>query len=128
MDVYFIQQIDNSRVIRVADPRRRREQHVYVGAVVMLFLLLFGYAWQRYAMVELGYKIEAARQQQAQLESWNEGLELQRASLGSPERIYSLAQARLGMQNAQPGQVLALDVAPLAGASTTRSAMLTTNP
>lgn len=112
MDIYFVQQIDNSRVIRVADPRRRREQRVFLVAVAVVFALGFGYTWQRYAMVRLGYQLETARQQSAQLEQWNRGLELQQASLRSPGRIYRLAQARLGMQSAQPGQILALDEAP----------------
>lgn len=112
MDIYFVQQIDNSRVVRVADPRRRREQRVFLAAVVVLFALCFGYAWQRYEMVRLGYQLEAARLQQANLEQWNRGLELQQASLRSPVRIYSLAEARLGMQTAQPGQILAMDAAP----------------
>jgi|SRR6185312_11613061 len=113
MDIYFVQQIDNSRVVRVADPRRKREQQVFFAAVVVLFALCFAYAWQRYAMVRLGYQLEAARSQEASLEQWNRGLELQQAALRNPDRIYTLAQVRLGMQSAQPGQILALDVAPL---------------
>lgn len=112
MDIYFVQQIDNSRVVRVADPRRRREQRAMLVAVVVLFALGFGYAWQRYAMVRLGYQMEAARQEQASVEKWNRGLELQQAALRNPDRIYHLAQASLGMQTAQPGQILALEVAP----------------
>lgn len=115
MDIYFVQQIDNSHVVRVADPRRRRELRVFLGAVAVLFALFFGYAWQRYEMVRLGYQIEAARQQQSNLEQWNRGLELQQAALRDPNRIYGLAEARLGMQNAQPGQILAMDAAPLPG-------------
>lgn len=112
MDIYFRQQIDNSRVRRLADPRRRREQKLSLAAGAVLFLLLFGYAWMRFETVRLGYQLEAARQQQAQLEQWNRGLELQQAALRNPQRIYGLAQARLGMQNPLPGQILALDAAP----------------
>lgn len=112
MDNYFRQKIDNSRVVRVADPRRKREAHAALVAGLILFVLGFGYAWMRYEMVWLGYRVEAARQQAAQLEQWNRGLELQQAALRSPARIYTLAQARLGMQSAAPGQVMALDLAP----------------
>lgn len=125
MEIYFVQQIDNSRVVRVADPRRRREQRVLLAAVGALFALLFACAWQRFEMVRLGYQIEAARQQEANLEQWNRGLELQQAALRNPGRIYTLAEARLGMQTAQPGQILALDVAPAgSGMAPARSAEL----
>lgn len=128
MDIYFAQQIDNSRVIRVADPSRRREQRVLLIAVMVLFVLGFGYTWQRFEMVSLGYRLQAARTQAASLEQWNRGLELQQAALRNPTRIYSLAQTRLGMQIAAPGQVLAMDtgadaagVAPVIAANITPS-------
>ncbi|MGH9394857.1 MAG: hypothetical protein ACRD1E_11855 [Terriglobales bacterium] len=116
MDNYFRQQIDNSHLVRVADPMRRRELRALLLAVVLAFAVGFGYAWMRFEMVRLGYQIESARQQQASLAQWNRGLELQQAALRSPVRIYSLAQARLGMQSAQPGQILALDTAAASGA------------
>lgn len=113
MEIYFRQQIDNSRVTRVADPRRRREQRAALAAVVILFLVGFAYAGMRFATLQLGYRLAHARQQEAQLEQWNRGLALQQAALSGPQRIYHLAQAHLGMQSAMPGQVLALDMAPL---------------
>lgn len=118
MDIYFVQQIDNSHVLRVGDPRRRREQRALLATVAVLFLLGFAYAWLRFEMVRLGYEMQTARVEQIHLQQWNRGLELQEASLRDPNRIYSLAQAQLGMQTAHPGQVLALDVAPLPAAST----------
>ena len=112
MDFYFVQQIDNSRLVRALDPRRRREQGAMVAAVALLLVLSLAYAWQRFEMVRLGYQMEAARQEQTSLRQWNRELELQQAALASPNRIYGLAQAKLGMQSAAPGQILALDVAP----------------
>lgn len=116
MDIYFVQQIDNSHLVRVADPRRRREQWMLVCGAALVFLLLLGYALQRFEMVRLGYRLETARKQVAQLEQWNRGLRLEEASLRNPDRIYTLASQRLGMSTAEPGQVLALDDAPAAEA------------
>ncbi|MGH9488612.1 MAG: hypothetical protein ACRD04_13615 [Terriglobales bacterium] len=113
MEIYFRQQIDNSRVVRVADPRRRHEQRFCLLAVVALFLFGFGYSWMRFATVRLGYELQSARQQEARLEQWNRGLELQQAALDGPQRIYGLAHARFGLAAALPGQVLALEVAPV---------------
>ncbi len=116
MEFYFRQQIDNSRVVRVADPRRRREQRAVLAAMAVLFVVSFGYAWLRFEAVRTGYALEAARRQEAQLERWNQGLELQQAALRSPSRIYTVAQTRLGMQSAAPGQILAMTLPARPGA------------
>ncbi len=125
MEFYFRQQIDNSRVVRVADPRRRREQRAGLAAMAVLFVVSFGYAWLRFETVRTGYALEAARQQAAQLQRWNQGLELQQAALRSPGRIYAVAQTRLGMHSAAPGQILALAApAPAAAAPPVMAAEL----
>ncbi|HWG36758.1 MAG TPA: cell division protein FtsL [Terriglobales bacterium] len=116
MDVHFRQQIDNSRLVRVSDPARRRELQALFVLVGLAFAVGFGWAWMRFDMVRLGYQIESARQQQASLEQWNRGLELQQAALRSPVRIYALAEARLGMQSAKPGQMVAMDLVAGGGA------------
>jgi cell division protein FtsL len=108
MEYTFRQHIDNTHVVRVADPRRRREQQAGLMAMAVLFVLCFSYAWLRFETVRTGYRLEAARRQAAQLQRWNQGLELQEAALRSPGRIYAVAQTRLGMQSAAPGQILAL--------------------
>lgn len=109
MEIQFMQQIDNSHLVRVADPRRRREQLATLIGVALVLALLLGYASQRFEMVRLGYRMEAVRQQQDRLEQWNGGLRLEEASLRDPTRIYALARQQLGMGPAQPGQVLVLD-------------------
>lgn len=114
-DVYFVQNIDNSRVVRVADPRQRGEQRMLMGAIAVVFLLLFGYMWQNFQMVRLGYQIETMRHQQASLRQWNRELGLEEAALRDPVRIYNLAENDLGMGSAQPGQVLTLDSSVPAG-------------
>lgn len=124
MEIYFVQQIDNSRVVRVADPRRRREQRMMLAVLGAMLALLFAYAWQRFEMVRLGYQMEAVRQQTVNLEQWNRGLELQQAALRSPDRLYTLAEGKLGMQSAQPGQILALDTTPMSTATPVRAAEL----
>lgn len=108
-DFHFTQRIDNSRVVRVEDPRRRREQRMLLAAVSAVCLLLFGYAWQNFQTLNLGYQIEAARRQEAGLQQWNRELRLEQASLRDPIRIYALAHRRLGMQSAQPGQWVRLN-------------------
>lgn len=112
-DFHYVQNVDNSRVVRVADPRRRREQWLLAVAIATTFVLLFGYAWQNYRMIGLGYQIEDARQAETGLTQWNQALRLEQASLRDPIRIYTLAEDRLGMASARPGQVAALETTPL---------------
>jgi len=119
-DIYFVQNIDNSRVVRVADPRRRREQQIMMVAVGILFLFLFGYTWQNYRMIGLGYQTETVRKQEASLRKWNRELRLEEAALRDPTRVYQVAENQLGMGSAQPGQLEAL--APAAPAPETDGA------
>lgn len=107
-DIYFVQNIDNSRVVRVADPRRRREQQIMLTAVAMVFLFLFGYTWQNYRMMRLGYQIESVRKQEAGLRKWNRELRLEEAALRDPTRVYQVAENQLGLGSAQPGQLRVL--------------------
>jgi len=107
-DIYFVQSIDNSRVVRVADPRRRREQQTMLIAVGIVFLFLFGYTWQNYRMMRLGYQVESVRKQEAGLRKWNRELRLEEAALRDPTRVYQVAENQLGMGSAQPGQIQAL--------------------
>lgn len=121
MEFHYAQTIDNSRVARVADPARRREQAWLLLAAVVVFGLLFGYAWQSYRMIHLGYEIEATRRQETGLRQWNRALRLEQASLSDPVRIYRLASAQLGMESPAPGQVARLT--PAAPAETTGAVM-----
>lgn len=115
-DFHFAQRIDNSRVVRAADPRRRREQRFLLAATAAVCLLLFGYAWQNFQTLRLGYQVETVRRQEAGLRQWNRELQLEQASLRDPIRVYALAHGRLGMQFAQPGQWVRLTAPPLPGA------------
>ena len=107
-EIYFVQNIDNSRVVRVADPRRRREQQIMLAAVGIVFLFLFGYTWQNYRMMRLGYQTESVRKQEASLRQWTRELRLEEAALRDPTRVYQVAENQLGLGSAQPGQLEAL--------------------
>src|SRR3954451_19404272 len=86
-EIYFSKTIDNSRLVRVADPERRRELALFTVAVAMLTLFTFVYLWQHFSAIEYGYKIEALHTQRDQLIDVNKTLHLEEASLKDPERI-----------------------------------------
>jgi cell division protein FtsL len=109
-EIYFRKSIDNSRLVKVEDPRREREMKFFGFALCCLFLLVMGYALQHFRAIEYGYKIEALRSQRDGLVEMNRALRLEEASLRDPGRIDVMAR-KLGMQSPQPGQVVRMDIA-----------------
>jgi cell division protein FtsL len=107
-EVYFRKTIDNSRLVKLEDPRREREMRQFGLALCCLFLLVMGYAVQHFRAIEYGYKIEGLRSQREDLTNMNRALRLEEASLRDPERIDKTAR-KLGLQPPQPGQVQRMD-------------------
>lgn len=107
-EFYFHKTIDNSRLVRASDPRRRREIRIFSATMSVLFVLVLFYAWQHFSAVQYGYKIEAQKTQRDQLVEQNRTLKLEQAGLRDPERIDNLAR-KMGLQSPQPGQVVQLD-------------------
>ena len=107
-EIYFRKAIDNSRLVKVEDPRRARDMKNFVITVSFLFLLVMGYAWQHFRAIEYGYRIESLRVQRDGLADMNRALRLEEASLRDPERIDVMAR-KLGLQAPQPGQIIEMD-------------------
>ena len=101
--------IDNSRLVKVEDPRRTREMRQFGVALGCLFVLVMAYAFQHFKAIEYGYKIEALKSQRDGLVEMNRALSLEEASLRNPERIDRMAR-ELGLQSPQAGQVIRMDV------------------
>ena len=60
-EIYFAKPIDNSRLVKVEDPRRSREMRQFGVALGCLFLLVMTYTWQHFKAIEYGYKIESLK-------------------------------------------------------------------
>ena len=88
----FVKHIDNSRVVRTVDPASGRQAWKAIGtmvaAVVLVILVLMPSAYGRLA----GYQIERLRLEGEKLAAQRAQLELQEASLLSPERMRELAR------------------------------------
>jgi hypothetical protein len=107
-EIYFAKAIDNSRLVKVEDPRRNREMKQFCTAMAFLFLLVFTYAWQHFKAIEYGYQIESAKRELAVITEMNHALRLEDASLRDPERIDLLAR-RMGLVPPEPGQVIRME-------------------
>ncbi len=107
-EIYFAKQIDNSRLVRVADPARSREMRVLVMSLVMLFAMVMLYAWQHYTAIEYGYNNEVLRTERDSLMEANRQLKLEEASLQEPSRIDELAR-HMGLQAPAAGQMVRIE-------------------
>lgn len=107
-EIFFAKAIDNSRLVKVADPVRRREMAIFGVTLVVLFALVMMYGWQHFSSIEYGYKIEQLKGNCDQVVEANRTLKLEQASLRDPERIDAMAR-QMGMVPPQAGQVQRLD-------------------
>ena len=107
-EVFFAKHLDNTRLVKADDPERRREMRQFSVAMSLLFVLVMVYVWQHFMAIEIGYKIEAQKQQVEQLREDNRQLRLNEAQLTDPERIDKIAK-QLGLDAPQPGQVVRPD-------------------
>ena len=121
-EFYFQKTIDNSRLVKVSDPQRRREIRIFSAAVAALFMVMMFYAWQHFSSIEYGYRIEAQKAERERLVEVNRTLTLEAASLRDPGRIDALAR-KMGLESTQPGQVIRLNTdeasAPIVAQATT---------
>jgi cell division protein FtsL len=104
-EVFFTKYIDNSRIVKADDPERRREMRQFTAAMSVLFLLVMVYVWQHFSAIEIGYHVEAQKQQVEQLREDNRQLRLSEAQLTDPSRIDRMAK-QLGLDAPQAGQVV----------------------
>ncbi len=102
-EIYFTKRIDNSRVVRVSDPKRRREMISFGITLSVLFLFVMVYLWQHFSAIEYGYRIEQLKAQRDTTSESIRALSLEEASLKDPARIDRLAK-QLGMHRPVEGQ------------------------
>ena len=92
-DVYFfIKRIDNSRVVREADPRARRRSWKVLGFAASTAVLLIGALLPSAYGLMAGYQLHNLQLENQRLVNERASLELEEARLVSPERLQELAR------------------------------------
>jgi cell division protein FtsL len=109
-EIYFAKRIDNSRVVKITDPTRRREMISFGITLSIFFLLAMLYVWQHFSAVEYGYRIAELSSQRDNIAESSRALRLEAASLKDPSRIDALAR-KMGMQRPVDGQWQPMDSA-----------------
>lgn len=102
-EIYFSKRVDNSRLIKIADPKRRREMASLGITLAVLFLLVMVYLWQHFSAIEYGYKIEQLKSERDTIAQSTRALGLEEASLKDVSRIERMARD-LGMRPPADGQ------------------------
>ncbi len=111
-DIYFyVKRIDNSRVVRAADPQARQDCWKLIGSVVAAAALLIGVLLPSAYSLVAGREIQALRQEAVRLENERASLELDEAKLLSPARMEELARIQQFVDPA-PQKVVYLDGQP----------------
>ncbi len=116
-DIYFYaKRIDNSRVVRQADPAARSECWSAVGAAAVLLVLGASIITPQAGSVLAGYKLEALKHERQTLLDQKRDLDVKEATLLSPSRLNALALARK-LSNPGADQVIHLDNVATEGVS-----------
>src|SRR5271169_5552859 len=111
---FYSKKIDNSRIVRQADPEARGECWGAVGAAAILLMLGASIIAPHVGSVLAGYKLEALKQERQSLIDQKKDLDVKEAALLSPGRLHDLARLR---SLATPGsdQVIHLEAPPVDG-------------
>ena len=104
-EIFFVKHVDNSRLVKEADPVRIREMHIFGAALAVLFSLVFFYGVQHLSAIESSYRVESEKLVVEQLREENRQLRLTQAELTEPARIDQAAR-ELGLAAPEPGQVV----------------------
>jgi cell division protein FtsL len=108
-DIYFhVKRIDNSRLVRQADPKTRGICWKLIGSVAAAAVLLIGVLLPSAYGLLAGYQIQALKEEAKHLTNEQASLELEEARLLSPERMEQLAREQQFI-DPEPQKVVYLD-------------------
>ena len=108
-DVFlYSKKIDNSRLVREADPQARGACWSAIGAAFVALALLTSVLAPSVAGTLAGYKLEALRAEERRLLNERQVLQLQEAELLSPSRLEKLAKGQ-NLVTPASGQVVHLE-------------------
>jgi hypothetical protein len=106
--LFYVKRIDNTGVVRAADPASRGICWKLIGSVVGAAVLLIGVLLPSAYGLMAGYQIDSLRQESQRMAAEQASLELQEAQLLSPARMEELAREQQFVDPA-PQKVVYLD-------------------
>jgi len=109
--IFFSKKIDNSRLVREADPKSRGACWSAIGAAALIVGMLTGAMAPAVKVKLAGYRLEALRSEERRLLDERKSLELEEAELLNPARLERLAKSR-NLVTPSAEQVVHLEVKP----------------
>jgi hypothetical protein len=107
-DVYFFcKRIDNSRLVRQADPAAKGQCWSAIGATCAVAVIFGGMMVPKAATVLAGYKLQQLKQERAGLIAERKSLEVEEARILSPANMGVLA-SRQKLSSPSAGQIVHL--------------------
>ncbi len=101
--------VGNEQLVREVDRKRHRELFMAAMTALALALAVLAYAWQHFEMIRIGYRVEELRIEREGLLRTRRHLELEKASLVSPDRVESIAVGELGLRHPTFAQVRVIE-------------------
>lgn len=105
---FFVKDIDNTRVVRQADPKAGGTCWRLILSGGLAVILLIGVLLPSAAGRIAGYQLESLRQEQQRLIAEKNALEIDEARLLSPERLDEIA-LKLALVDPAPQRIVYLD-------------------
>jgi cell division protein FtsB len=104
-EFHTVKRIDNSRLVRHAEPARMQGFYRTAGwgAVIAVFLMF--YVYQHFRCIDLSFQLEDMRARQTKMSALNSELRLEIEGLRDPRRIDVIARRQLGLTEPLPTQV-----------------------
>jgi cell division protein FtsL len=108
-EFHTVKRIDNSRLVRNAEPARMQGFYRTAGwgAVIAVFLMF--YVYQHFRCIDLSFQLEDLKARQTKMSALNSELRLEIEGLRDPRRIDVIARRQLGLTEPLPTQVQEYD-------------------
>ena len=109
--IFYSKKIDNTRLVREADPKSRGACWSAIAGAALLVAMLTGAMAPAVKIKLAGYRMEALRSEERRLLDERKALELEEAELLNPARLERLAK-RQNLVTPSSGQVIHLESKP----------------
>jgi cell division protein FtsL len=104
-EFHTVKRIDNSRLVRAAEPVRVQGLYRTAGWSALIAVFLMFYVYQHFRCIDLSFQLEDLKSRQTKMSALNSELRLEIEGLRDPRRIDMIARHQLGLTEPLPTQV-----------------------
>jgi cell division protein FtsL len=104
-EFHTVKRIDNSRLVRAAEPMRMQGFYRTAGWGALIAVFLMFYVYQHFRCIDLSFQLEDLKSRQTKMSALNSELRLEIEGLRDPRRIDMIARHQLGLTEPLPTQV-----------------------